>query len=1132
MANKTWLTGSWGTSANWSPSGLPATGDDIFIVVSGVTSRAFSSTPNFRNFEISGSGTLTITGTVALTITGSFTIAETVTITWSHTGSITWSGTNGTTNLIKTASTITSITFGNTITFNGTGVTYKLQSNFTQGSSKVFTFAAGVLNLDIYNLKCGTFVTSGSLSKTIQFTPTSNTTNTAAIIVSTPSSTTAFSIPDFTNFSYSGKPQVIFDDGGAGSGNRTIKTAASGSANYPFNFIILGDYILKYDTNSVFGDLDLTDFTGTFPTGAKVIRGSFYAGAGTIETGNAANGLVFRAYNTGTVNVIDFGSGGLSPSMTFDYGKYLVQGAGTVVWNNAIQTVYGFINIGSASSFGNPLEIEWSASLTECQRVRHTYGTLQLSGSIYLYETSTYVSSLIAFNPAYLLDGQGTTLEIYDGGLIEASVEVLDNNDDWLRNGGDFVANRNGTVLNFAVLGGTTTPNIICNKFISTVTNSSGFTYSGPDNADNRLGYQIEIRADNTNSNELTVWDMPSGVNYYGQGSVNVFFDIGSGLGDGNHRINNFADRFGFHLAHSRSVNFMDSSIGSLNLADYTGVFNLYSGGNLSMSGDFIGGAGYTLQGTATWTMKGGPGYSVFDASDNYYPVTLNFDADYLESGYIMCGSRYESTYPLQLFAGTLDVGVDAGNLGFIGGVGDIRVPSVNLDAGNDVRTFIHSAGGMTFYLTGSSGVIWSSYGDTLYVTAQDSGLLGGTNVPGCTIYLDNSQTYDQRTLRPGYWTGIGEFEENSFSVIVNVNNPNSQINILGESSLTELIYSSDSPLYFDDLTISGEFQGTAVNSSSTLRVSGYRTGISDRTDLSAYESPVIYILGHNNGPINSNVVAGDGFAADDQPYQLVVGSDITGNLTNNNTTLIFENSTQFIDGNFVVLADAPSVAVSDINLPLELTVGGNIDWGDQSDYYNIIEYFTTDETTYGKITLVSKTDSTSTFEGGSGKTFYNTDLVLDNSMNSGTFAIFDYWTDDNYINAYDPFEDRLYPGFFNISATTSTHAANLQFGKDKNFVISNITKFDNISKISSTEPDELHQLVYYNPDPEFPKFGHAGTKLDRIEINSSTYIQDSQVNLKYMFYQPGGITRDLGNNTQWVFGVLSTADRSFFYID
>lgn len=1127
--NKTWLTGSWGTSANWSPSGLPATGDDIFIVVSGVTSRAFSGTPNFRNFEISGSGTLTITGTVALTITGSFTIAETVTITWSHTGSITWSGTSGTTNLIKTASAITSITFGNTITFNGTGVTYKLQSNFTQGSSKVFTFTAGVLNLDIYNLKCGTFVTSGSLSKTIQFTPTSNTTNTAAIIVSTPSSTTAFSIPDFTNFSYSGKPQVIFDDGA--TGNRTVKTAVSGSANYPFNFIIKGGYILKYDTNSVFGDLDLRDFTGTFPAGAKVIRGSFYAGAATIETGNAANGLVFRAYNTGTVNVIDFGSGGVSPSMTFDYGKYLVQGAGTYVWNNSAQTTNGFINIGSASSFGNPLEIEWSASLTECQRVRHTYGTLQLSGSINLYETSTYVSSLIAFNPAYLLDGQGTTLEIYDGGLIEASVEVLDNNDDWLRNGGDFVANRNGTVLNFDLYLGSKTPNIICNKFISTVTNSSGFTYIGPSNEDNRSGYQIKINSDNTNSNELTVWDMPSGVNYYGQGSVNVFFDTGLGLGDGGHRINNFADRFGFNLAHSRSVNFNDSSIGSLNLADYTGVSNLYSGGNISMTGDFIGGAGYTLEGTATWTMRGGPGYSVgvFDANDNDYPITLNFNADSSYSGYIMCGSRYESMYPLQLFKGTLDVGVDAGNIFGIGGVGAIKVPSVNLDAGNNLRTFIHSAGGMTFYLTGSSGVIWSSYGNNLYVTAQDLGLLDGTNVPGCTIYLDNSQTHNQRTLRPGYWNVD---EENSFSVIVNVNNPNSQINILGQSSLIELIYSSNSPLYFDDLTISGEFQGTAVNSSSTLRVSGYRTGISDRTDLSAYESPVIYISGHNNGPINSNVVAGDGFALNDQPYQLVVGSDITANFTSNNTTLIFEKSTQTIGGNFVTLADLPSYAVSDINLPLGLTVGGNIDWGDQSDYYNIIEYFTTDETTYGKITLVSKTDSTSTFEGGSGKTFYNTNLILDNSINSGTFAIFDHWTTDNYIYDYGYTENRLYPGFLNISATTSTHAANLQFEMDKNFVISNITKFDNISKISSTEPDELHQLVYYNPDPEFPKFGHAGTKLDRIEINSSTYIQDSQVNLKYMFYQPGGTSRDLGNNQLWVFGVLSTADRSFFYID
>ena len=140
--------------------------------------------------------------------------------------------------MIKTANAQSSITFGGTINFIGTGTTFKLQSNFAQASSRALTFTAGILDLGIYNLKCGTFVTSGALSKTIQFTPTSNTTSTAAIIVSTPSSTSAFSIPDFTNFSYSGKPQIIFDDELAGSGSRTIKTAASGSANYPFNFKI------------------------------------------------------------------------------------------------------------------------------------------------------------------------------------------------------------------------------------------------------------------------------------------------------------------------------------------------------------------------------------------------------------------------------------------------------------------------------------------------------------------------------------------------------------------------------------------------------------------------------------------------------------------------------------------------------------------------------------------------------------------------------------------------------------------------------------------------------------------------------------------------------------------------------
>jgi hypothetical protein len=592
---------------------------------------------------------------------------------------------------------------------------------------------------------------------------------------------------------------------------------------------------------------------------------------------------------------------------------------------------------------------------------------------------------------------------------------------------------------------------------------------------------------------------MPAGVNYSGTGTINVHYGYSSVVATGALVVQNACPGIGFNFETDKTIRFNSTIMSNLNLMYFAGVFDL-NGATLSLTGDFMGGVDYTWINTwaaPTWTMLGNTQTStsgmvepsVFLAADFDYPIILNFQS---VGEYIIQGTRYESPNPLYLTSGTINIGS-----------GDhdspsIIVPSVNLDASTSTRKLIHDVDGSKFYLTAPSGTVWSSTGPGLTIES---------NAPGTTVFLDNINAAGTRTINPGFWG-----EDNGFSIVVN--SSTDLVSVLGTVSFIDFVMLSTGTLNFSDITIYGQFQGTAVNSNSIIRMMGQTFA-----GLSAADRYFDgYLSGHDGRPVNSDVFAGSDTLTGNAAV-VVVGSDILQNLTVNRAELEFVSDmpTAIIGKNLTVTTTA--VAASQPNtavfMPTSIIVGGDIYFGNSAFI---------DISAPGTITLTRNSSTISTFEVGQ-RRFYDTTLVFDNTRGTGTVVILDN-TNESVAN-YNQFNARLYPGFLDIIASTSTNGAYVKLQSNRNFMLTTDNTFENINKISSTTSGTQHQLVYYDT---VHKFDHFGTKISAKVVNTTTYVQDSKVNIDYMVF--AGRDRDAGNNTGWVFGSLSGSDPGFFFLD
>jgi len=178
MANRYWVggTGTWNTTSttNWSASSggasgasVPTVADNVFFDQAGTYTVTMTGALACLDITVSA-GTVTFaTGTSpTLNIRGSMSLlAGTV---WSSTGGITFSSTT-TGRTITTNGTV----IGTSITFNGVGGGWTLGSALTLATGNFgITVAAGTFDTSSsgnYNISCGTFSSTGSSVRAINF---------------------------------------------------------------------------------------------------------------------------------------------------------------------------------------------------------------------------------------------------------------------------------------------------------------------------------------------------------------------------------------------------------------------------------------------------------------------------------------------------------------------------------------------------------------------------------------------------------------------------------------------------------------------------------------------------------------------------------------------------------------------------------------------------------------------------------------------------------------------------------------------------------------------------------------------------------------------------------------------------
>jgi hypothetical protein len=172
MANRYLVggTGTWNTSSttNWSASSggasgasVPTASDSVFFDQAATYTVTLTGALACLNLTVSA-GTVTFTSTGTIAISGSLSlVAGTV---WNATGTITFNSTT-TGNTITTNAVIISCS----ITFDGVGGSWQLQSALTSGSTRTVTLTNGTLDLNGYTLSVGIFASSNSNTRTFAF---------------------------------------------------------------------------------------------------------------------------------------------------------------------------------------------------------------------------------------------------------------------------------------------------------------------------------------------------------------------------------------------------------------------------------------------------------------------------------------------------------------------------------------------------------------------------------------------------------------------------------------------------------------------------------------------------------------------------------------------------------------------------------------------------------------------------------------------------------------------------------------------------------------------------------------------------------------------------------------------------
>jgi len=256
---------SWTAASNWTvggstPASAPGPSDNVSF--SGTNSVNLVGTANCFNLTVSsGTTAFTRSGTNLLTVYGSIDLATGVT--WASNAVLTFSSTSPMT--IRTRSSVLPV-----VTFTGGGGTssiYALSDSLTAVS---ITFTAGVLRLGSNNLTTGTFNSSNSNSREIDFG--------TGRITCTGSGSTLWATGLATNLVLSGSSRDVYISNSTGTAstiNHGTSTTSGTEANSFDFYITSGSYTLTISSNSTVRNLNFTGtYTGTLNNNAIRIYGN------------------------------------------------------------------------------------------------------------------------------------------------------------------------------------------------------------------------------------------------------------------------------------------------------------------------------------------------------------------------------------------------------------------------------------------------------------------------------------------------------------------------------------------------------------------------------------------------------------------------------------------------------------------------------------------------------------------------------------------------------------------------------------------------------------------------------------------------------------------------------------------
>jgi hypothetical protein len=180
MADRYWVGGSgnWdGGTANWaatsggsSGASAPTSADDVFFDANSDSGATFTVTTltavqTVRNLTVSGlDQSMVLAGSVALTIQGDITLPASG-MTWTHSGGLSITGT------VDRTITTNGVTISSAVTFNPLGTApvpvITLGSALTLATTRSITYTRGILNFAGYNVTAATFISTGTVTRTL-----------------------------------------------------------------------------------------------------------------------------------------------------------------------------------------------------------------------------------------------------------------------------------------------------------------------------------------------------------------------------------------------------------------------------------------------------------------------------------------------------------------------------------------------------------------------------------------------------------------------------------------------------------------------------------------------------------------------------------------------------------------------------------------------------------------------------------------------------------------------------------------------------------------------------------------------------------------------------------------------------